>query len=128
MPLVRISLMRGKSAEYRRAISDNVHQALIETFNVPADDRFQIITEHEPDSLIYDKNYLGIERTDNVVFIQFTVNNTRTVAQKKALYRRLVERLAESPGVRPQDVQINLVEVIKENWSFGNCEAQYAEK
>src|SRR6478672_6767235 len=125
MPLVQISLMKGKPAQYRSAISENVHRALVETFTVPADDRFQMITEHETANLIYDKNYLGIERTDDILLIQLTVSNTRTVEQKQALYKRLVALLAENPGVRPQDVFVNLVEVVKENWSFGNGEAQY---
>ena len=128
MPLVQISLLKDKPAEYRRAISDNVYRAMIETFDVPDDDKFQIITEHEADDLIYDKNYLGIERTDDILFIRLTVNDTRTLEQKKALYKRIAELLAENPGIRPQDVLINLVEVAKENWSFGNGEAQYAEK
>lgn len=126
MPLVRISLREGKPAEYRRAIADGVHRAMVETINVPALDRFQVITEHSPDNLIYDPTYLNIDRTDDVVFVQITLNAGRTVEQKKALYARIVALLAEHPGVRPQDVLINLVEVARENWSFGNGMAQYA--
>ena len=126
MPLVRISLRAGKSAEYRRAIGDGVHRAMVETINVPGLDRFQIIAEHAPADMIYDLAYLGIDRTDDVVFIQITLNAGRSLDQKRALYSRIAEVLAESPGVRPQDVLINLVEVPRENWSFGNGEAQYA--
>lgn len=126
MPLVRISLREGKSSVYGRAISDGVHRAMVETINVPALDRFQIISEHSPGNLIYDPTYLDIERTDDVVFVQITLNAGRSTKQKRALYARMTEVLAENPGVRPQDVLISLVEVARENWSFGNGEAQYA--
>jgi phenylpyruvate tautomerase PptA (4-oxalocrotonate tautomerase family) len=127
MPLVRISLRAGKSAEYRRAIGEAVHRAMVETINVPAADRFQVITEYSSDDLIYDPGYLNIDRTDDVVFIQITLNAGRTVEMKKALYARIAGLLAEAPGLRAQDVLINLVEVPRENWSFGNGAAQYAQ-
>src|ERR1700733_912959 len=117
MPLVRISLRQGKTAEYRRKIADGVHRAMVETINVPAQDRFQVITEHRADGLIYDPSYLGINRTDDVVFIQITLNAGRTTDQKRALYKKITELLAKEAGVRPEDVVINLVEVAKENWS-----------
>ncbi len=126
MPLARISLREGKSAAHRQAIADGVQRALVEIFNVPPDDRFQIIEEHKAEALIFDRGYLGIHRTDAFVAIEIVANNTRTVAQKQALYRRIVELLADDPGLDPQDVFINLVEVVKENWSFGNGVAQYA--
>jgi phenylpyruvate tautomerase PptA (4-oxalocrotonate tautomerase family) len=126
MPLTRIALRAGKSVEYRKALTDSIQRSLVETFNVPKDDQFVLITEHEAGNLIYDRQYLNIERSDDFVVIQLTVSNTRTIDQKKALYRRIVDELAESPGLRREDVFINLVEVEKENWSFGNGIAQYA--
>jgi 4-oxalocrotonate tautomerase len=126
MPLSRISLRRGKSPAYRQAILDGVYAAMRETFDVPEDDRFMLVTEHDAADFVYGANYLDIARSDGLVIIQLTVSNTRTVAQKKALFQRIVERLAKEPGLRPQDVFVNLVEVAKENWSFGNGEAQYA--
>ncbi len=126
MPLVRISLREGKSVAYRRAIADGVHRAMVEVVNVPPLDRFQVISEHSSDALIYDPNYLDIDRSDDVVFVQITLNAGRTTDQKRALYARTCELLAKDPGVRPQDLLINLVEVARENWSFGNGEAQYA--
>jgi phenylpyruvate tautomerase PptA (4-oxalocrotonate tautomerase family) len=126
MPLVRISLRQGKTAGYRDKIGDGVHRAMVEAINVPAQDRFQVITEHPSDGLIYDPSYLGIRRTDDVVFIQITLNAGRTVDQKRALYQKVAELLAKEPGVRPEDVVISLVEVAKENWSFGNGLAPYA--
>jgi phenylpyruvate tautomerase PptA (4-oxalocrotonate tautomerase family) len=126
MLLTRISLRRGKPAAYRKAILDSVYLAMRETFDVPEDDRFMIVTEHGADDFSYGAHYLGIERDDDLVIIQLTVSATRTVAQKKALYRRIVERLGKQPGVRPEDVFINLVEVAPENWSFGHGLAQYA--
>ena len=125
MPLVRISLRRGKPAAYRQAIAEGIYQAMIETFGVPENDRFMAIHEHDDDNLIYSPDYLGIRRTDDVLLIQPTVSNTRGVEQKQAFYRAIVERLAKNPGVRPEDVVINLVEVLPENWSFGNGIASY---
>ena len=126
MPLTRISLRQGKSARYRAAILEGVYAAMRETFEVPEDDRFMLVTEHDASGFVYGASYLGIARSDDLVIIQLTVSNTRTVAQKKALFARIVEKLEQNPGIRPQDVFINLVEVAKENWSFGNGAAQYA--
>ena len=126
MPLVRIDLRQGKSPEYRRQIGDLVYQAMRETINMPEHDRFQVIADHPADGLIYDPSYLGIHRTDGIVFIQITLNAGRTLDQKKALYARIAELLAKESGIRPEDVLINLVECTKENWSFGNGIASYA--
>jgi phenylpyruvate tautomerase PptA (4-oxalocrotonate tautomerase family) len=125
MPLVRISLREGKPAEYRNAIGNGVHRAMIEALAIPANDRFQVITEHPPDGLIFDPQYLGVQRSENVVFVQITMSAGRKPQQKRKLYKRMAEILAESPGLRTQDLVINLVEVSWENWSFGNGEAQY---
>jgi 4-oxalocrotonate tautomerase len=126
MPLVRVALRKGKSPQYRRAVSDSIHRAMVETIKVPEPDKFQIITEHDDSGLIYDPSYLGISRSDDVLLIQITLNTGRTLEAKKAFYARLVQLLRESPGVRPEDVLVNLVEVAKEDWSFGNGIAQYA--
>jgi len=126
MPLTRIALRRGKPAAYRKAILEGVYAAMRETFDVPEDDRFMVVTQHDEDEFLYGAHYLGIERSDDLVIIQLTVSNTRSLEQKKALFGRIAEKLGEKPGVRPQDVFINLVEIAKENWSFGRGEAQYA--
>jgi 4-oxalocrotonate tautomerase len=125
MPLVRISLCQGRSTEFRKAIGHGVHRAMVEALAVPPDDHFQVITEHPPDGLVYDPQYLGVERSDRVVFVQITLSTGRKPQQKRLLYKRMSEILAESPGLRPQDLLINLVEVSWENWSFGNGEAHY---
>jgi phenylpyruvate tautomerase PptA (4-oxalocrotonate tautomerase family) len=127
MPLVRISLRKGKSAAHRKAIAEGVYTALRETFNVPEEDRFITISQYDEESFLYGHDYLGISRTDDLVILQITVSNTRTVEQKKALFARIAEKLAQDPGLRREDVFINLVEVVKENWSFGNGIAQYAD-
>jgi phenylpyruvate tautomerase PptA (4-oxalocrotonate tautomerase family) len=126
MPLVRISLRSGKAPEYRRAVADSIHRALVDAIKIPEKDRFQIVTEHAPVDLIYDPSYLDIPRSDDVLLVQITLNVGRSVEVKKALYARMVELLAESPGIRKQDLFVSLVEVAKENWSFGNGIAQYA--
>jgi 4-oxalocrotonate tautomerase len=126
MPLTRVSLRRGKPTAYRQSILDGIYRAMREVFEVPEEDRFMTITEHDAADFSYSANYLGIDRSDDLVMIQITANNTRTLSHKKALYWRIVENLRENPGVRPQDVLISLVEVARENWSFGNGFAQYA--
>jgi 4-oxalocrotonate tautomerase len=127
MPLVRISLRKGKSEGYKKALADGVHRALVEAIEIPPQDRFQVLTEHSRGSLIYDPSYLGITRTDEIVLVQITLSAGRKPPQKRRLYQRMSEILAESPGLRPQDLMINLVEVAWEDWSFGNGVAQYAE-
>lgn len=127
MPLVRISLMQGKPTEFRHKVSEIVYQAMVDTINVPPKDNFQIITEHDKNSLIYDPEYLNIPRTDGIVIIQITLNEGRTVELKKTFYKQLAGRLHEEVGIRMEDIFISLVEVKKENWSFGNGVAQYAE-
>lgn len=126
MPLVHIALRAGKPEAYRQAIFDSLYQAMRETFNVPEDDQFMTMTEHEAANFRYSPSYMDVARSDDLVFIQITANNTRNLEQKKALYRRIAELLGANPGLRPEDVFVNLVEVAKENWSFGHGLAQYA--
>ena len=125
MPLVRISLREGTTPEYRKAIAEGVHQAMVEAMAVPAKDRFQVISEYKAGDLIYDQDYLDVKRSDKIVFVQITLSTGRKPGQKRALFKRMAELLAKSPGLRPEDLLINLVEVSWENWSFGNGEAQY---
>jgi 4-oxalocrotonate tautomerase len=126
MPLQRISVVAGKDVAYRQAVADGVHRALVETCGVPADDRFQILTEHPLGSLVCSPSYLGIAHGRFPVFIQITLNRGRTVAQKKALYAKIADNLAETAKVPRADVIVSLVEVEKEDWSFGDGLAQYA--
>lgn len=125
MPLARIDLRKGKPALYRQQVGQVVYDAML-SIGVPLNDRFQIITEHDADGLIYDPGYLGIARTDDFICIQITWNEGRTLEQKKGLYSAIANGLHEAVGIRREDVFINLVEVKRENWSFGNGEAQYA--
>jgi phenylpyruvate tautomerase PptA (4-oxalocrotonate tautomerase family) len=126
MPLVRIDLARGKTEHYRRTVGDVVYDAMIATLNVPANDRFQIIAEHSDSDFIIDKTYLGVERSDDVIVIQVTLNAGRSVELKRAFYKAVADGLHQSLGLRREDVFIGLIETAKENWSFGNGEAQYA--
>ncbi|WP_250527854.1 tautomerase family protein [Caballeronia sp. GAWG2-1] len=125
MPFVRIDLKKGKDADYRQKIGLVVYEAML-SVGVPQNDRFQVINEHEDANFMFDPTYLGIARDDDLVIIQITWNEGRSTDQKKALYRAIAEGLSTSPGIRPENVFINLVEVKKENWSFGNGLAQYA--
>jgi phenylpyruvate tautomerase PptA (4-oxalocrotonate tautomerase family) len=126
MPLVRIAVQEGQHKSHLAKIGDAVHRAMVETINVPPLDRFQIITEHPQEGFVFDPNYLNISRTKNLVMLQITMNTGRTTEMKKALFKRIAELLHEELGIRKEDVLMNLVEVAKENWSFGNGEAQYA--
>lgn len=125
MPLVRMTLAAGRPAAERRRIADAVHAALVATANVPADDRFQVVHEVPAESLIWDAGYLGQSRSPQVVFIQITLNAGRTVEVKKALYAAIAAGLGQAAGVRPDDVLVNLVEVPRENWSFGGGAMSY---
>jgi len=126
MPLVRIDLAAGKPAEYRHTIGEVVYDAMRRTLNVPENDRFQIVTEHPLENFIVDRTYLEIERSDDCVIIAVTLNEGRALDLKKAFYAAVADGLHERLNLRREDVLISLTEVKKENWSFGNGEAQYA--
>ena len=126
MPLARIDVAEGKSPEFRKTVGEIVYNAMTEVINVPRDDKFQVITEHPMEELNFSDSYLGIRHTGDIIMIQITLNQGRTIEMKKAFYKRIAEDLNRQLKVRPEDVIINLVEVPKENWSFGNGIAQYA--
>jgi 4-oxalocrotonate tautomerase len=126
MPLVRIDILEGRTEREVRSISDAVHDAIVATIGIPPEDRFHVIAERSPGRLVYDSAYLSIPRTDGIVVLQVTISAGRTIEQKKALYAAIARNLAERAGVRVEDVFVNLLEVPKENWSFGNGIAQYA--
>jgi 4-oxalocrotonate tautomerase len=125
MPLVRIDLLEGKTPEYREQVGQIVYRAMMDTLGVPKNDRFQVITEHDSTGLQFDRTYLGIQRSDDCIFLQITLSAGRSLEVKKGFYKAVADRLHEGLKVRREDVWINLVEVGKENWSFGNGEAQY---
>lgn len=125
MPLVRIDLLEGKSEGYRAQVGDILYQTLVDVLNVPEHDRFQVITEHRKASLPFDREYLGIHRSDDCIFFQITLNSGRSTELKQRFYKALADHLHEGVKIRKEDVLINFVEVPKENWSFGNGEAQY---
>lgn len=125
MPLVRIAVLKGRDG-FARKVGEVVYRTMVDTIDVPRDDNFQVISEHAPDMLVFDRTYLGIARSSGFVSIQITMSEGRSVDKKRLLYATLAERLERELGVRPEDVFINLVEVKKENWSFGNGLASYA--
>jgi phenylpyruvate tautomerase PptA (4-oxalocrotonate tautomerase family) len=125
MPLVRIDMPAGKSAATKRAISDVVYDAIVTVLKAPAGDRFHVITEHQPDTLFIDRNFLGIERTADALMIQVTLRQGRSREVKQAFFKFIADGLHERVGIRREDVIINLVEDTLEDWSFGNGEAQY---
>jgi 4-oxalocrotonate tautomerase len=126
MPIIRIDFLEGKASEYGVEVGLIVARAMTEVLNVPKDDLFQVITAHPKAGLRFDPDYLGIHRTDDCIFLQITLNSGRTVEMKQRFYKAVADRLHEGLKLRKEDVLINLVEVPKENWSFGNGEAQYA--
>ncbi len=126
MPLVRISLREGKSPEYHKTLMEQIYLAMRESMGTPENDRFATITEHSASCFNTSGDYLGIDRSEDLVIIQMTVLAGRSVDQKKALYAAIAERLSQAPGLRKEDVFVNLLEVAKEDWSLGNGIAQYA--
>ena len=125
MPLIHISLRAGKPEAYRQAIFDSLYDALRDTLNVPEGDQFMTISEHEAANFRYGSAF-GITRSDDLVYIQITVFDTRTAEQKQALFRRTAERLGHNPGLRPEDVFVVVHDAAKENWSVGHGLAQFA--
>jgi len=126
MPLIRISMRRGRPASEPTTIVDGIYKALRETFEVPQDDLFAVIHQHDAEEFVYNANYFGFARSDAMVIIQITVSSSRGVTQKKALFAAIAENLRREPGLRPDDIFINLIETTRENWSFGAGVAQYA--
>ena len=125
MPMLHISLRAGKPETYRRAIFDSLYRAMRETLGVPEGDQFMTISEHDAANFRYGAAF-GITRSDDLVYIQITVFDTRTPEQKKALFRRIAELLGENPGIRPENVFVNVLESAEENWSVGHGLAQFA--
>lgn len=120
MPYARISLLKGKAPAYLRALSDSLHRALVETFEVPEKDRFQIIQQLAPEELVFDRDYLCGPRSDDFVLIAITAGRQRDPATKKAFYRRLADLLEIAPGIRPQDIMVVINTTHADEWSFGN--------
>ena len=125
MPFVRIDLIKGKSAEYRKTLGEIVYKAMRDVINVPENDKFQVITEHAADEMNVTESYLGSQFSKDVILVQITLSAGRTVEQKQAFYKRIVDDMVAQLKVRPDDVVINLIEVAKENWSFGKGIAHY---
>ncbi|MGH2102478.1 MULTISPECIES: tautomerase family protein [Aerococcus] len=127
MPLVRIDLLEGKTAEFKSQLGELVYESMLETIGIPEEDKFVVVNDLKAEELIFSTNYLGVDRTEGIVIIQITMNEGRTTELKKALYKTVADKLNSQLDIRKEDVFINLVEVNKENWSFGNGIAQYAE-
>ncbi|MFW5441668.1 tautomerase family protein [Aerococcus urinaeequi] len=127
MPLVRIDLLEGKTAEFKTQLGELVYESMLETIGIPEEDKFVVVNDLKAEELIFSTNYLGVDRTEGIVIIQITMNEGRTTEVKKALYKTVADNLNNQLDIRKEDVFINLVEVNKENWSFGNGIAQYAE-
>ncbi|MFW3506030.1 MULTISPECIES: tautomerase family protein [Aerococcus] len=127
MPLVRIDLLEGNTAEFKSQLGELVYESMLETIGIPEEDKFVVVNDLKAEELIFSTNYLGVDRTDGIVIIQITMNEGRTTEVKKALYKTVADNLNNQLDIRKEDVFINLVEVNKENWSFGNGIAQYAE-
>ena len=127
MPVARIDLLEGKTAEFKTQLGELVYESMLETIGIPEEDKFVIVNDLKAEELIFSTNYLGVDRTEGIVIIQITMNEGRTTEVKKALYKTVADKLNNQLDIRKEDVFINLVEVNKENWSFGNGIAQYAE-
>lgn len=120
MPFTRISLLKGKSPDYLRAVSNALHTALVETFDVPADDRFQAIHQHEKTELIFDAHYMGGPRSDDFILFQITAGKERDEQAKNNFYHRLAALLASDPGVAPENVMVIIQTTAMTDWSFSH--------
>jgi 4-oxalocrotonate tautomerase len=127
MPLVKVWLREPIDHVRTAAILDGIHQALVSEANVPADDRFQVAERLSESRMIAHPTYGGVQRSEELVFVEITLNRGRSVEVKKRLYAAIARNLEQEPGIRSDDLLISLVEVEKENWSFGKGIATYAE-
>jgi len=119
MPFARIDLIKGKSADYRATVADVVYEGIIGVLKAPDGDRFIVVNEHSPENLIYDRHFLGMDRSPDFILIQVTSTVGNTKELKLTFYRQIVDELNSKLGVRPDDVMINMVFVGREDWSFG---------
>lgn len=127
MPIARIDVSKSMPVERIRAVNEAIYNAMVEFASVPPHDKFQIVTRHEPDEIIYPaEGYLGIEYSPDIILIQVTWVGSRSTEVKKKFYQRIADTLHRDQGVRKQDVWITLVDNKREDWSFGNGEMQYA--
>jgi len=126
MPFIRIDTLAGQYSDTQRAAMSDVLYEAVRSIGAPEGDRFQVFTEHPPGRLVADPDYLGVPRTDGFVAVQVTMNAGRSLEQKKGFFAQTADGFHAQAGVRREDVFINLIEVPRENWSFGNGEAQYA--
>ena len=127
MPLVTIDLLEGRSSQQLEAISGATHQAMVELLDVPERDRFQIITEHSPQTLSFDRHYLDIDRDEGFILVRIALAHGRTTEAKRGFYRRLAELLADRAGIRPENLAVIMTENEREDWSFGHGQASYLE-
>ncbi|MCC9023169.1 tautomerase family protein [Bacillus nakamurai] len=105
-------------------MSTAIHKTMTEIIDVPHDDYFQVVHQHQKGEFFYDPSYLQVERTDDLIYVHFTLKNSRTAEQKKAFYHQLASRLHEDLEIRKEDVFIMLSGNTEEDWSFGNGMAQ----
>jgi 4-oxalocrotonate tautomerase len=125
MPLVRIDVLRGRPDDELAAIASCVHEAMVAELGVPERDRFQVLTQHEPGELAFNRGYLGFDRGDGWLLVQVTLAAGRSTEAKQAFYARLSRRLGELIGLRADDLAVVLVENEREDWSFGGGQASY---
>ncbi len=123
MPLIHIHLVKGKSPKYIQAVCDGIHNALKAAWRIPENDRFQIVSEHKKEHFYFDKTIWGVKRSNDLILIYIT-SISRSVAQKKKLYKEFVTVLGKNPKVRKEDVFCSIVTIGREDWSFGNGVAQ----
>jgi 4-oxalocrotonate tautomerase len=125
MPLVNIDLLEGRTEEELHRIGDSVHEAMVSQLDVPVRDRFQIVTQHTPATLQFNRDYLDIERSDRFVMVRVTLSAGRSAEAKTAFYQQLAQLLADRIGLRTEDLAVILVENERVDWSFGRGQASY---
>lgn len=116
----RLSLLRGKSADYLQAVQAGLHRALVEAFEVPEADRFQVLEQLDPGAFVFDRDYLGGPRSDDFILITVTAGRPRSTQTKQRFFRQVVDNLSDNPGVRPQDVMIVITTTGTDDWSFSD--------
>ena len=120
MPTARIDLIKGKPKEYRAKVAEIVYRGIVEQLGAPENDNYVVVQEHDAENFFWPRNFLGMDHTADLIFIQVVTTVGADVEHKKAFMKKMADELQGQVGLRREDTMINLIYIKKEDWSFGN--------
>ncbi|WP_080796505.1 tautomerase family protein [Corynebacterium pacaense] len=124
MPLIAVHVIKGHDEAYLTTLLDTIHEAMVEAFEVPDTDRYQLLSQHEPFEIRALDTGLGYTRGPNLTIIRI-ISKARPESAKQRLYELVADRLATALGISGDDIIISLVENSDADWSFGRGRAQF---